>query len=91
MDPKNAIAGSAFMRSNCGQLVIYSPDGDEIYRGKPDADLIQQHFEDEHQLVKVEIHNWLQREGVFGDGWHFIPMLSKKLAPNVKRVGSMRL
>ena len=79
------------MRSNCGQLVIHSPDGDEIYRGKPDADLIQQHFAEEHQLVKMEIHNWLQREGIFGSGWHFIPMNSKKLAPNVKRVGSMRL
>lgn len=79
------------MRSNCGQLCIYSPAGDEIYRGKPDPEKVQQHFEEEHDLIKYELHNWLQREGVFGDGWHFVPMNSKKLAPNCKPAGGMRL
>ena len=47
----NALAGSTYMRSQTGQLVICLPDGQEIYRGKPDADAIQEHFKEEHEIT----------------------------------------
>ena len=91
IEPINAIAGSTFMRTNMGQLVIQSPDGEEIYRGKPDPDAIQEHFAEEHELIRYSIHNWLQREGCFGSGWAMVPINCRKLAPSVKPSRGLRV
>jgi len=80
------------MRTLNGQLSICKPDGEEIYLGAPDPDLIQQHFKDEHELIRYALHNTLQRAGVFGSGWFFVPMNSKQIIPKVIPAGgSMRL
>ena len=76
------------MRTLNGQLSICLPDGQEIYRGKPDADAVQEHFKEEHEMIRYQLHNTLQRAGVFGSGWHMVPMNSKQIIPKVIPTGS---
>jgi len=76
------------MRTQDGKLSICLPDGEEIYRGKPDADLVAEHFKDEHELIRYALHNTLMRAGVFGSGWFFVPMNSKQIIPKVIPTGS---
>ena len=87
----NAISGSAWLRTPCGQLVLFNPEGVECYRGKPDADAIVEHFQEEHPLVQQELLNWLRRADVLGSGFHFKPVNNRQLAPNAKPAGGLRV
>lgn len=80
----NAISGSAWLRTPCGQLVLFNPEGVECYRGKPDADDIVEHFKDEHPAIQMELLHWLRRADVLGSGFVFKPVNNRQLAPLVK-------
>ena len=79
-----AISGSSFIKTRTGQLELRNQDGEVIYLGKADADAIQEHLSEEHELIRYAVHNHLQTAGVFGSGWHMIPVNSPQLFPNIK-------
>ena len=87
----NAVAGSSWLRTANGQLVLFNPEGVECYRGKPDAYTVEQHFKDEHPAIVQELLNWLRRADVLGSGFYFKPVNSKQLAPNAKPAGGLRV
>jgi len=87
----NVVAGSSWLRTANGQLVLFNPEGVECYRGKPTAEAVEAAFADEHPLVQQELINWLRRADVFGSGFHFKPVNSMQLAPKAKPAGGMRL
>ncbi len=83
-DAVRAISGSSFIRSTSGRLQLRNQQGVVFYEGKPDRDAVQAALSEEHEMIRFAVHNWLQGAGVFGDGWHFIPMQAPQLAPNIK-------
>ncbi len=88
MLPANAIAGSSFTRTTAGELKIETQDGTIAYKGKPSSKGIQEAFSDEHPMVQQAIHGWLAGAGVFGSGWHFIPVNSPQVCLSSKPRGA---
>ena len=87
-DAVRAIAGSSFTRSTSGQLRLRNQQGDVIYEGKADRDAVLAALEDEHEMIGYAVNNWLTNAGVFGDGWHFIPLNAPQTAPHIKKAKS---
>ena len=88
----NSIAGSARLRTPSGQLVIYTPDGTECYRGPATSQAILEAFKEEDERIQLELLNWLRKADVLGSGFLFQPINIKQLAPKViPRNGGLRV
>ena len=88
----NSIAGSSWIKTPLGQMVIYTPDNDECYRGPATSEAIEEGFKDEHPLIIQELLNALKRADALGTGFLFQPINIKQIFPKVvPHSGSLRV
>ena len=79
----NSVAGSSLIKTPTGQMVIYTPDNDECYRGPATSEAILEGFKDEHPLIIQELLNALRRADALGTGFLFQPVMVKQILPRV--------